>query len=117
MFHSNRSTEAFKALIEDWQGILVSDGYGAYQKWAHGRQTCLAHIIRDAKGLSERPKPTLSRLGAWVLKELRLLCPMAKAPPSIRQWNMFYARFIRMIDRTVSRTARRGGPAGAPLAS
>jgi transposase len=97
MLHSNRSAEAFNALIEDWQGILVSDGYGVYQKWAHGRQTCLAHLIREAKGLSERPNPALSRPGAWVLKELRLLCRMAKAPPSARQWNMFYARFIRMI--------------------
>ena len=97
MLHSNRSTEAFNALIEDWQGILVSDGYGVYQSWAHGRQTCLAHLIREAKGLSERSDPALSRPGAWVLKELRLLCHMAKEPPSSRQWNMFYARFIRMI--------------------
>ena len=31
LIHPHRSKEAFFALIEDWQGILVSDGYGVYQ--------------------------------------------------------------------------------------
>ena len=30
MIHPNRSKEAFKALIGDWVGILVSDGYGRF---------------------------------------------------------------------------------------
>ena len=98
MLHSSRSKAAFQALIKDWQGILVSDGYRVYQNWAHGRQTCLAHLIREAKGLAERKNPALSRPGAWALKELRLLCRMAKYPPSVGQWNMFYARLIRLIS-------------------
>jgi len=32
MIHSNRSKEAFEALIKDWTGILVADGYGVYRK-------------------------------------------------------------------------------------
>jgi len=97
MLHSKRSTAAFRALIKDWQGILVSDGYVVYQRWAYGRQSCLAHLIREAKGLSERNNPALARPGAWALKELRLLCRMAKKRPSVGQWNMFYARLIRLI--------------------
>lgn len=97
MLHNKRSKAAFQALIRDWQGILVSDGYGLYQKWTHGRQTCLAHLIREAKGLSEHKNPNLSRPGAWALKELRLLCRMAKQPPRMGQWSMFYARFLRLI--------------------
>ena len=97
LLHSNRSKAAFHALIKDWQGILVSDGYAVYQQWAHGRQSCLAHLIRKAKGLSERQNPAVSRPGTWVLKELRLLCRMAKTRPSVGQWNMFYARLIRLI--------------------
>lgn len=31
LMHANRSTEAFFDLINHWQGILVSDGYGVYQ--------------------------------------------------------------------------------------
>jgi transposase len=31
MIHPHRSKAAFAALIEDWAGLLVSDGYGVYQ--------------------------------------------------------------------------------------
>ena len=51
--HPHRSKEAFEALIEDWQGILVSDGYDVYQTWVHFCQTCLAYLIRSARGLWE----------------------------------------------------------------
>jgi len=33
MIHPRRSKEAFAALIDDWEGLLVSDGYGVYQSW------------------------------------------------------------------------------------
>src|SRR5262249_37764717 len=31
LMHPHRSKEAFAALIDDWEGILVSDNYGVYQ--------------------------------------------------------------------------------------
>ncbi len=97
--HRNRSKEAFLALIGTWEGILVSDGYGVYAKWVNFRQTCLAHLIRKAKGLSERSDPEIALFGEKVRKELGLLCHMAKAPPSREEWNAFYARFITLIFR------------------
>ncbi len=97
MLHGHRSAAAFAALIGDWQGLLVSDGYGVYRKWVHGRQTCLAHLIREAKGLSESKDKNTARCGAWAKEELRRLCRMAKTPPSRHEWNMFYARFLRLI--------------------
>jgi transposase len=60
LIHPNRSKEAFAALIEDWRGILVSDGYGVYQNWVNHHQTCLAHLIRTARGLSEKDDPHLA---------------------------------------------------------
>jgi transposase len=99
LIHPNRSKEAFLALIEDWQGILVSDGYGVYQNWVHYRQTCLAHLIRTARGLSEKHDPELAACGAWALKELQCLCHMAKAPPTGGQWRAWYARFCHLIAR------------------
>jgi len=57
---SSRSQEAFERLVERWAGILVSDGYGLYRSWLHGRQTCLAHLIRRARGLSERHDPEIA---------------------------------------------------------
>lgn len=99
LIHPNRSKEAFLALIEDWQGILVSDGYGVYQDWVHHRQTCLAHLIRTARGLAEKRDPYLAACGKWALKELQTLCHMAKAPPNGGQWRAWYARFCHLIDR------------------
>jgi len=28
----HRNREAFKSLVDEWEGILVSDGYGLYRK-------------------------------------------------------------------------------------
>lgn len=97
MIHPKRSKKAFEALIKDWMGILVSDGYGVYQKWVGERQTCLAHLIRKATELSERSNPQIARMGQWALAELKRLCHMAHAPPTVGQWRAFYARLIRLI--------------------
>ena len=99
LLHPNRSKDAFFALIEQWQGLLVSDGYGVYQHWVHGRQTCLAHLIRTARGLSEKSDSHLAACGKWALNELQTLCHMAKAPPTGGQWRAWYARFCHLIDR------------------
>ena len=99
LIHPNRSKEAFAALIEQWRGILVSDGYGVYQDWVNHRQACLAHLIRTARGLSEKRDPYLAACGKWALSELQKLCHMAKAPPTVGQWGAWYARFCRLIDR------------------
>src|ERR671929_67184 len=65
MIHPRRSKEAFAALIDDWAGVLVSDGYGVYQTWVARRQTCLAHLIRTARSLAERQQADLATCGAW----------------------------------------------------
>ena len=97
LVHANRSKEAFFDLIDEWKGILVSDGYGVYQTWVNHRQTCLAHLMRTARGLSEKSHPERAACGRWALKELQGLCHMAKDPPSGGQWQAWYARFCRLI--------------------
>ncbi len=97
MVHSHRSHVAFKELIGLWEGILVSDGFGIYQKRVHLRQSCLAHLVRRAKGLSEGREPELAKCGAWARDELRWLCKMAKGPPTCGEWNALFARLCRLI--------------------
>ena len=99
MIDSHRSWEAFQSLIADWKGILISDGYGVYRKWVGLRQTCLAHLIRDAKKLSESLNIDIMLFGKWVLKDLQCLCHMANAPPSEKEWEEFYGRLIHLIAR------------------
>jgi transposase len=99
MIHPRRSKEAFAALIDDWEGILVSDGYGVYQSWVEARQTCIAHLIRTARSLAERQHAELAACGIWALAELQRLCYMAKAPPTGGEWRAWYARLCKLIDQ------------------
>jgi transposase len=99
MIHPRRSKEAFATLIDDWAGILVSDGYGVYQTWVERRQTCLAHLIRTARSLAERQQAELAACGTWALAELQRLCHMATAPPTGGEWRAWYARLCRLIDQ------------------
>jgi transposase len=80
--HASRSQGAFAALIEHGAGLLVSDGYGVYCQWVQARQTCLAHLIRRARGLSERKAPELAWCGRRVMAEWQRLGHWAQAPPT-----------------------------------
>ena len=96
---ASRSKKAFEELIGHWAGILVSDGYGVYRKWVNQRQTCLAHLIRKAKGLAERKDPVVARFGERVVSELRRLIQWANAPPTQGEVATWYARMCHLIDR------------------
>jgi transposase len=108
MIHPRRSKAAFFDLIEDWAGLLVSDGYGVYQKWVNARQTCLAHLIRTARGLTVRQQPELAACGAWALVELQRLCQRAKAPPTGGDWRAWYARLCKLINQYHERSDEAG---------
>jgi transposase len=69
-----------------------------YQSWGQARPTCLAHLMRTARGLAARPQPDLAACGAWALTELQRLCPMATAPPTGGAWRAWYARLCKLID-------------------
>lgn len=92
----HRSKAAFEQLIQDWQGILISDGYGLYRKWVT-RQTCLAHLLRKADALAESRKVDLRRFGEYIAGWLRQLIHFAKEPPDPKQWSDFYTFFLFTI--------------------
>jgi transposase len=96
---ASRNKPAFETLVERWAGILVSDGYGVYQHWVHGRQTCLAHLIRRARGLAERHDPELAYFGRRVMTELQRLVHWATAPPTSGEVQTWYARIVHLIDQ------------------
>jgi transposase len=97
MVHSNRSRKAFEALIADWRGILVSDNYVVYRNWVNQRQACLAHLIRKAKGLSERADGSCRRFGEQLKNDLQQLCAFAHAPPGKKKWTDFYTRLMLLL--------------------
>jgi transposase len=105
---ASRDKTAFAALIERWAGLLGSDGYGAYQHWVHDRQTCLAHLIRRARGLSERKEPELAKFGHRVMVELQRLVHWATAPPTSSGVQAWYARMVHLLDQYRSRQDEAG---------
>jgi transposase len=79
---TSRSHIAFEALIAPWAGLLVSAGDAVYQHGVQGRHTCLAPLIRRARGLAERPEPELARCGGRVMTALSRRVHWAHAPPT-----------------------------------
>jgi transposase len=113
---ASRSKAAFEVLIKRWAGILVSDRYGVYRHWMQQRQTCLAHLIRRARGLAERQEPELAWFGGRVLAELQRLVHWATAPPTAGEVQTWYARMVHLLNQhgtrqdeagTFARTLRR----------
>lgn len=97
MIHPNRSKQAFETLVENWNGILISDNYGTYIKWINKRQTCIAHYIRKARNLSESNDESISSFGQLLSKLLQRLCSWAKDPPSEKQWTELYSQLIMLL--------------------
>jgi transposase len=65
----HRSKAAFVQLMGDWTGSLVSDGDRVSQSGAGLRQSCLAPLLRTAKGLAERVDVGMARFGSLVHAE------------------------------------------------
>ena len=99
MIHKNRSYQAFCQLVDAWEGILVSDDYGLYRKWVHERQTCLAHLIRAARALSQRKDPELARFGTHLKSELKRLIRWRHELPTVGEWQAFIARFKGLLNK------------------
>jgi transposase len=96
---ASRNKVAFEALIERWAGILVSDGYGVYRHLMHQRQTCLAHLIRRARGLSERKDPEVAWFGSRVQAELQRLVYRAPTSPTAGEVQTWYMRMVHLLNQ------------------
>ena len=64
-----------------------------YQSWQGLRQSCLAHLLRTAKRLTEHLDAGIARFGHRVHGELQRRCHMGRERPTVGQWRGWYARF------------------------
>src|SRR5215470_7732608 len=104
----NRTKLAPAHLIGDWTGILVSDGYRVYQYWEGLRQSCLAHLIRAAKGLAESVEAGIAHCGSRVHAALQRLCHMGTERPTVGQWQAWYARFRSLVNHYATQEDKAG---------
>ena len=93
----SRKAEEFEALRCGWTETLISDDYGVYLSWEHGRQTCLAHLLRAARGLSESGDERTAACGRWGFGELSRLLRMSPESTTSGELRAFYARFCRYV--------------------
>ena len=63
---SHRGQELVKNLLEDYAGVLMSDGWQAY-RWLERRLRCWAHLKRKALGLAESLNPDAQGFGLEAL--------------------------------------------------
>ncbi len=63
---SHRGQELARNLLEDFAGVLMSDGWQAYRWWPR-RLRCWAHLKRKAVGLTESFSPEAQTFGREVL--------------------------------------------------
>lgn len=85
---SHRGQELLRNLLEDYAGILMSDGWQAY-RWLQKRLRCWAHLKRKAVGLSESYSAEGRRFGQetlalWWALRAAVLKARAGPPGSIR---------------------------------
>jgi hypothetical protein len=66
-----RSWDVIAAVMDNFAGWLMSDGYGQYRHYGK-RLRCLAHIIRKSRGLAESYDAQAAAFGEKVLEFLSL---------------------------------------------
>jgi len=70
------------------------------------RQNCLAHLIREAKRLSDHANRDIEACDRHARDELRRFVwfvRMAKEPPTVCQWRTWYARLCKVIRQNRER--------------
>jgi len=109
---SHRSAEAAKLLLgERIQGLLVTDAYASYNSIkVEGRQSCLAHLLRKAKEITEvlaamkAPDAASVRFCHQLARLLRFACHVT-IPTGKRAREKLTERMLRTLDRICSATA------------
>lgn len=99
-FHiaESRSKKVLEEILgKFFSGTITSDRFSSYRSYqAAGWQICLAHLIREAKGLAESLDPAVSRFGHWVRHELKLMINLwKKGKLKSREMNACKARLRR----------------------
>jgi transposase len=87
---------------------VVSDGYLVYQHWQGIRQSCLAHLIRTAKGLAEPWEAGIARFGQRMHRELQRRCHRGTERPTVGQWQAWYARICHLLRQHPAREDKAG---------
>jgi transposase len=110
---SRRHRVLDQLLGDDFDGVLVSDFYAAYNSYASKHQRCWAHLLRDLHGPKEH-HPTQADVCAWARAVRRLYtCAHgvvhATDPATPAQRQRYYDRLVAISHRLGLRSAQANG--------
>lgn len=60
--HASRGHEAIEKFFEDFDGVLITDFWGAYNNLTEEQQKCLAHLVRDLKGIVMNSEASINKI-------------------------------------------------------
>ncbi len=60
--HASRGHEAIEKFFKDFEGVLISDFWGVYNNLTEEQQKCLAHLIKDLKGIVMKSEALINKI-------------------------------------------------------
>jgi len=102
----HRSADAAELLLgERIEGLLVTDAYAGYNSISvQARQSCLAHLLRKAREISEllaamdAPDYASKRFCTNLSRLFKLACAI-EVPHGLKARKLLTERFLRLLDR------------------
>lgn len=67
-----RGHTAIEKFFEDFEGVLISDFWGAYNNLTEEQQKCLAHLIKDIKMMVARSEASINKIEKRLKKDTEL---------------------------------------------
>lgn len=99
-----RSSEVPKEVLGDeFDGVVVSDFYSAYNKLSYRKQKCFLHLLRETKSLSENGSREMKQFHRRVRKLVRDASKFKKNNPSRDEIKKARTRFEKRIDRIIQK--------------
>lgn len=69
--HRSRGHEAIEEFFEHFEGVLISDFWGAYNNLTEKQQKCLAHLVKDLKKVIMESETTVKKITKQLEKDAR----------------------------------------------
>ena len=59
---ATRGRKAIEKFFDDFEGVLISDFWGAYNTLTEEQQKCLAHLVKDLKGIVMKSEVSINKI-------------------------------------------------------
>lgn len=67
--HASRGRKAIEKFFEDFEGVLITDFWGAYNTLTDEQQKCFAHLVKDLKVIVMKGESTTQKLEDQLKKD------------------------------------------------